>query len=120
MIEIVNRPREALKIAQRDREGPRLCGSVLSSQSWEVVLVRPLLDDHVPVGHLDRCNRELGLPLNRRGPVESDREVLRREERGIPLVPAVNHQIIDDESPGEEMNGEPPDVDRPFDGFGPG
>ena len=78
-------PAGGVKIAQRDREGPRLLRlGVVPRNLWEVVLVRPLLDDHVPVGHLDRCDRELGLPLNRRGPVESDRQVLRREERADP------------------------------------
>ena len=35
-------------------------------------------------------------------------------------MPSVNHEIVDDESPGEEMNAEPADMDRPLYRFGPG
>ena len=80
--------------------------------------VLPLLDQHVPVGHLDGGNRDVRPAGDGRHPVERHRQLPGGEERTIAFVQAVDRQVLDEELAGEETDPERPDVHRPLDVLG--
>ena len=73
----------------------------------------PLLQDHVPVGHLDRIDQHFA--SEHRVPRERHVDALRGEERAIGGHEAFDDEVLDDELAVEEADAEPADVHRPPD-----
>ena len=91
------------QIFQRRRHAPRAGRlAVVVVEPREVVPALPSLDEHVPVGHLDRRDRDVRLQRDRRNPVERHGDLLRREERTIARMDAVDRQVLDEHFSGEQ------------------
>ena len=101
---------------QRHREGPRLFRpSIVVNEARKVVALFPSLDQHLPVGHLDRRNREIRFPRGRGRPVEADIDPVRCKERPIVVVHAVDADVFDTDLAAEEVDAERADVQRALD-----
>ena len=84
----------------------------------EIVAAVPLLDQHLPVGHLDRRDREVGPAPEQPRPVETELETLRSEERPIGRVEPFDREILDDNRAAQHVNREAADVNGTLDLLG--
>src|SRR5439155_1051089 len=92
---------------------PRL--AVVAAEFREVVPGVPPFDEHAPIGHLHRADRDVRLPLDGRPPVESHRDPFRREERSIAGMQAVDGEVLDQDVAGQEMDAKRSDAQRALD-----
>jgi hypothetical protein len=96
---------------QRHGEGPRLFRpSIVVNKARKVVAPFPSLDQHLPVAHLDRRNREIGLPRGRGSPVEPDIDPARRKERPIVVVQSVDADVFDSDLAAEQVDAQRADM----------
>ncbi len=72
---------------------------------------RPRLDEHVPVGHLDR--RDGQLPREDGPPREHHLDPPGLEERAVAGLQPFDHDVVEDEDAGRELHRQPADVQRP-------
>ncbi len=99
------------------REAARSSWLVLvASELRKVAPVLPTLDQHPPICHLDRLNRDF--PIEHRGPVESDLESLRGEKGPVGFLQPFNQEVIDDDSAVEKADAQLADVYPPLPGLG--
>ena len=104
------------QVPQRDVDRsipPRL--AVVAAEFREVVPGVPPFDEHAPIGHLHRADRDVRLPPDGRPPVESHRDPFRREERSIAGMQAVDGEVLDQDVAGQEMDAKRSDAQRPLD-----
>ena len=112
---------ERAQVLQRRRHPLRARRlAVVVVEAREVVGAVPLLDQHLPVGHLDRADRDVGVPAEGRHPVERDRDLLGGEEGPIAGMQAVDRQVLDEDLAGEQADPQRADVQRPLDVLGAG
>ena len=99
-----HRRREALR--------PRRIGAVPAAQAHEVVAVGPLLDQHLPIGHLHRGDDELGLSSEGFGPVERDGQPFGCEKGPIGRGQSLDREVVHFEQTSCDANREAANVDR--------
>ena len=102
--------------SKRHSDGPgffRLI--VVACEARKVVTPVPFLHEHLPVGHLHRRDRDVGLARHRREPVETDVDAARGEKRPVVGANAVDGEVLDADLAGEEMNAQRTDMERTLD-----
>src|SRR5207302_1852184 len=74
---------------------------LIAGELREVLAVFPLLDDHPPVGQLDRVDRDV-FPDQRR-PIQRDGERAGGEERTVRRRQPFDREVLDEDSTGQEI-----------------
>jgi hypothetical protein len=105
-----------VQVLQRGRETPGPLGLVLvvTPQPQEVIAVGPFLDEHLPVGHLDRGDHELWLPRKRLRPIHRDRQLLCGEQRTVSRLEPSDREVVDLESSSRNPDRQAADMDVPL------
>src|SRR5262245_128305 len=106
------------KIAERRRERPLALTRGVAAELREVTAAVPLFDQHLPVGHLDRRDREVGPPAENTRPVEAQFETSCGEERPIGRGEPVYREVLSDYRAAQHVNRQPADVDGGLDWTG--
>ena len=97
--------------AQRHRERTWLLRPpIVVNETRKVVPPFPPLHQHLPVGHLDRRNREVRLARGGGRPVEPDIDPASGKERPIVGVHAVDRHVLDADFAAEEVDAQRSDV----------
>ena len=99
-------------IVVTNRRGPLLPPPEVEFRE-AVLAAGPLLEDHLPVGHLDRVDEHFA--AEQRFPRERHVDPLRREEGPIGRHEPFDDEVLEHELAVEQAHAEPADVHRPSD-----
>ena len=104
-------------VLHRRDEPPRSIAAADVEFREAVFSAGPLLEHHVPIGHLDRIDEHLA--AEQRFPRERHVDPLRREEGTIARHEALDDEVLNHELAVEQAHAQLPDVHRPPDALRP-